>query len=83
MQTMYINEKYYYSVEAQDLFDFLSEINNDKYYIVEYKIKRLSTTPYFKLLNKKKTDVNKIRNSKNVLRIFDIYSLIYNKKQTN
>ncbi len=82
-QTMYINEKYYYCVEEQDLFDFLSEINNDMYYIVEYKIKRLSTTPYFKFLSKKKTDVNKIRKSNNVLRIFDIHSLIYNKKQTN
>lgn len=81
MQTMFINERYYYSVEEQDLFDFLSEINSDMYYIVEYKFKRLSTTPYFKFLSKKKTDVNKIRKSNNVLRIFDIHSSIYNKKQ--
>ncbi len=80
-QTMYINEKYYYSVEEQYLFDFLSEINNDMYYIVEYKFKRLSTTPYFKFLSKKKTDINKIRKSNNILRIFDIHGLIYNKKQ--
>ena len=82
-QTMYINEKYYYSVEEQDLFDFLSEIYNDMYYIVEYKFKRLSPTPYFKFLSKKKTDINKIRKTNNILRIFDIHSLIYNKKQTD
>lgn len=83
MQTMYINEKYYYDVEEQDLLETLKEINNDIYYIVEYKSKRLSNTPYFKFLNKKKTNVNNIRKSNNILRIFDIHSLIYNKKQAN
>ncbi|MBQ3158155.1 MAG: hypothetical protein IJB98_00500, partial [Clostridia bacterium] len=83
MQTMHINEKYYYNVEEQDLFDFLNEINNDMYYFVEYRTKRLSITPYFKLINKKKTNIDKIKKSNKIFKIFDINSLIYNKKQTN
>lgn len=80
-QTMYINEKYYYNVEEQDLFETLSEVNSDRYFIVEYKFKKLRRIPYFRFLSKKNTDANKIRKTKNVLRIFDINGLIYNESQ--
>ncbi|MBR2909686.1 MAG: hypothetical protein IKC11_05005 [Clostridia bacterium] len=82
-QEMYINEKYYCIVEHQDIQDFIEEITSDMYYFVEYRTKRLSITPYFKLINKKKTNIDKIKKSNKILRIFDINSLIYNKKQTN
>ncbi len=71
-QTMYINDKYFYSVEEQDLLDFLTEISDDMYYIIEFKNKRFSSTPYFKLLNKSKTTIDKMKNYKNILRVFDI-----------
>lgn len=80
INTMYINDKYYYDVEEQDLLETLSEINNDEYFIIEYKSKRLSSTPYFKFLYKNKTDINKIRKSNNIVKIFDINGLIYDKK---
>lgn len=81
-EKMYINETYYYNVEEQDLFEFLSQINNDKYYVIEYK-KRLSDTSYFKLSNKNKTDINQIRKIKRVLSVVDINYTVYKKKQTN
>ncbi len=78
---IYINEKLYCFVEEQDLLEFLTEINNDEYYIVEYENKRLTATPYFKFLSKKKANIDKVKKTDNVSRIFDINGLIYSKKQ--
>ena len=78
---IYINEKLYCFVEEQDLLEFLTAINNDEYYIVEYENKHLTSTPYFKFLSKKKANIDKVKKTDNISRIFDINGLIYSKKQ--
>lgn len=76
-EKMYINETFYGDVEGEDLLEFLIEINNDEYYFIEYNKANFLRVPlYFKLLHKNETDINTIKKTANIVRIFDINNLI-------
>lgn len=76
-QKFYINNKYLSFVEEQDLLEFLLEIDQDAYYIVEYQNKTLHG--YFKFVTKRKHDFATIKKSKNTSKIFDINTTLYTK----
>ena len=71
---MYINETFYGDVEGEDLLEFLIEINNDEYYFIEYNKANFLRVPLY--LHKNETDINTIKKTANIVRIFDINNLI-------
>ncbi len=84
VQSMYINNEFYYDIEEQDISDFIREINNDKYVFIQYKHKHLQIYNLFDLgkrmkfmlVNKKKFNPAKIKHKKDVEKVFDIHGLI-------
>jgi len=71
---VYINDKFDYNIEEQDIFEYIEEINNDNYVIVEYKSKKgLFHRRYFDIVLKDKFSIEDFR--KVIQKIQKIYTI--------
>ena len=83
IQETYINDKFYYEIEEQDILDCYCRLVNGKRICVQFKNRRFLSffglsSKYFKFLrNEKKID--KYKNNKNVEMIFTNKEVLYRK----
>lgn len=76
---VYINDKYFYNIEDQDIYYFIEDIVNDNYVIIEYKNKHgFYNRNFFKFIYKTKFNKDKY-STKKIKRIFDINTLLNTK----
>lgn len=84
----YINDKFYYDIEDQDLLESFCEFvkDNDIIY-VQYEHKHFgfnfNHSGYFKKIKKSKYLLRKLRHKKDIYLIFDNKGIIYSKKISN
>jgi hypothetical protein len=77
----YINDKFDYNIEEQDIYEYIEEIINDTYVFIEYKSKKgFFKRRYFDIILKSKFSMNGFRkNSKIVKSIFTIKDVLFDK----
>lgn len=70
----YINDKFDYDVEEQDIYEYIEEIVKDAYVIVEYNKKvGIFHKRYFDLILKNKFNMSKIeKNKRKIKRVFTV-----------
>lgn len=75
----YINDKFDYNIEEQDIYEYIEEIINDTYVFIEYKSKKgFFKRRYFDIVLKSKFSMNGFRsNSKIVKSIFTIKDVLF------
>lgn len=75
----YINGKFESNVEEQDIYEYIEEIINDTYVVIEYKSKKgFFRRRYLDTVLKSKFYLDKYRrNRKTVKRIFTIYEVLF------
>ncbi|MFA7507328.1 MAG: hypothetical protein WCZ11_03730 [Bacilli bacterium] len=75
----YINDKFYYDIEEQDIYEYIEEIVNDAYVIVEYNKKNwFHPKRYFELISKERFIMSKVKNAKRkVKRVFTVNNVLF------
>ncbi len=76
----YINDKFDYNIEEQDIYEYIEEIINDKYVFIEYKSKKsIIKRRNFDIILKSKFHMDELKSkNKKVKRIFTIRDVLFN-----
>jgi hypothetical protein len=74
----YINNVFYYNLDAPDVWEMLKELNDDIYVIVQYKHKHgFFFRNKFDFIFKNEYDIKRVKHINDVYMIFDIKGVIY------